>query len=237
VLGVTMEEAQALAAAFEALFAAEGLRLAPVTPERWYLRIDAARWSTLQWCGFDVPARSLAEQARPAPPEPALRLLLSEVEMLFHAHPVNEARRMQGAATIAGLHPWGGGRLAHDADAPVSSARDSSPPTGSSLPGSPTQGEPYLAGLGRLGAVAGARGPRYSRDPAAGEFAWPVAAEGLATAVWEAVETDWAGPLLAALLRGNVSGIRIITAHAIHETSRFAALRFWRRPAPVHQLC
>ncbi len=241
-LGITMDEARALAAACGELFAADGLRLAAVTPERWYLLIDAARWGSLQWRGFGVPARSLAEQARPAPPEPALRLLLSEVEMLFHAHPVNEARRAQGAATIAGLHPWGGGLVGGgDAEAD-NDARSSSPTRPSAAPdaslwSAPSPGEPYLAGLGRLGIIGGVQGPRYAPEAAPAGFAWPVAAESVGTAPWEAVEADWTAPLLDALLRGGVSGIRVVTGNAIHETSRFAALRFWRRPRPVHQLC
>ena len=245
-LGITMDEARALAAAFGELFAADGLRLEAVTPERWYLLIDPPRWSSLQWRGFEGPARSLAEQARPAPPEPALRLLLSEVEMLFHAHSVNEARRAQGAATIAGLHPWGGGlvtggdteaELEADTDARSSSPAPSSVARDASLSSAPSPGEPYLAGLGRLGISGAAQEPRYTYETAPGGFAWPVAAESIGTGPWEAVEADWAAPLLAALLRGGVSGIRLVTGRAIHETSRFAALRFWRRPRPVHQLC
>lgn len=246
-LGITCDEAEALASAFREVFATEGLRLAIASPERWYLLIDAARWPSLQWRGFGVPAGSLAAGARPAPPEPALRLLLSEVEMLFHAHPVNEARRAQGAPTIAGLHPWGGGRL------------DTTAPESAGIPWrQPLPEEPYLGGLRRLGVVGdGADGPgevqrpdgvdepgrrggqagRGARSFAREGVAWPVAAESIGHASWERVESEWAEPLLRALLRGRLGGIRIVTARAVHETSRFAALRFWRRPRPVEQLC
>jgi hypothetical protein len=223
-LGIRRDEAVALAEAFHAALGADGWRLEIATPERWYL--VAAEWlaGDAEWSGFDGPAHALGEDQRPAPPEPGLRLLLSEIEMLFHAHPVNAARRELGAAVIAALHPWGGGRLAAHG---LLAAGDGDAPE-----------EPYAAGLRRLGALGPSPGPRAEpgRLDSAG-VAWPAAVETLELARLAAIEHDWAAPLLAALRRGRLDGVRTVTGRQVHETRRADALRFWRRPRPVAELC
>jgi hypothetical protein len=223
-LGIGREEAVALAEAFHAAFGADGWRLEIATPERWYLVAAEHPGGATDWSGFDGPAHALGEDQRPAPPEPGLRLLLSEIEMLFHAHPVNAARRDLGAAVIAGLHPWGGGRLT--VNGPLATGDIDAPE------------EPYAAGLRRLGALGPSPGPRAAPgriDPAG--VAWPAAVETLDLARLADIERDWAAPLLAALWRGRLDGVRIVTGRWIHELRRADTLRFWRRPRPVAELC
>lgn len=223
-LGIARDEATALAEAFHEAFGEDGWRLEIATPERWYLVADNDHASAAGWSGFDGPAHALDDDQRPAPREPGLRLLLSEVEMLFYAHPVNAARRRRGAALIAGLHPWGGGRLAGDEAV---------------LAGGPAAPEePFLAGLWRLGALPAAAGepaPPGLIEPQG--IAWPIAIETLDAAGLTGIERDWAAPLLAGLQRGRLAGVRVVTGRRVHETGRGAALRFWRRPRPVAELC
>lgn len=198
-LAIDPEEAGALAAAFNATFRSDGLRLVTPLPARWYL-LRAAGGATAPWRGF--PGPTLAGGARPAPPEPALRRLLSEVELLFFAHPVNEARREQGRPLIAGLHPWGGGRLeAQPAGEPDEVA-----------------GEPYLAGLQRLGAV----GPA--------EVLWPLAPETLSLPALERLEAEVLEPLARGLRRGRPGRLRIVTDARRYELATTDLWRFWRRP-------
>ena len=233
-LAIERHEAEALADAFRATLGAGRLRLDIASPERWYLALDGGSdggsdggpAAGPHWSGFAGPARSLADDERPAPPEADLRLLLSEVEMLFHAHPVNVARRERAAPGIAGLHPWGGGRLSATATAGISPH------------GSPVTEEPYLAGLRRLGAVRSAGAATFRAGPATTDgIAWPAAVETLDAQCLADVEVNWAAPLLAALLRGRVAGVRIVTGRTVHETRRLDALRFWRRPRPMAELC
>lgn len=215
-LDIERDEAEALASAFHEVFGADGLRLEIAAPERWYLAWEAGHPRAMSWRGFAAPAGSLDPRQRPAPPEAALRLLLSEIEMLFHAHRVNAARRDRGAPIIAGLHPWGGGALR---------TREVLPP-----PVPAVTEEPYLAGLRRFGAVRGKAGVRFDAATLDDRgIAWPVPAEMLATAPLADVEQAWAAPLLAALQRGRLSGVRIVTGQQVHETRRMGALCFWRR--------
>jgi hypothetical protein len=149
---------------------------------------------------------------------------LSELEMLFHAHPVNAARREHGVAEIAGLHPWGGGRL--------------EPPAGLSPLEPAVAEEPFLAGLRRLGAVRGRGHARFdSAAQGAGDIAWPMAIETHGAAGIESIEDEWAAPLLSALRRGRVDGVRIVTGRAVHETRRRDVFRFWQRSRPLGELC
>lgn len=221
VLGITPPEAEALAASFCAAFGADGLRLEIAQPQRWYLVQRELAAGAEAWRGFDVPARALPADARPAPPEPALRRLLSEVEMLFYAHPVNQARRDRGMPLIAGIHAWGGGCL----------PRPAAP--GAHMP--LAAGEPYLAGLRRLGAIPGGRGETGLH--AAGGVAWPVADEDMSTERLPETERDWAGPLLRSLRRGRLPAIVLVTGNARHELRRRDLLRFWRRPRPLGREC
>jgi hypothetical protein len=218
-------EAEALAATFLETFGKDGLQLEIAVPERWYLTWDDECADARSWCGFAGPARSADDDGRPlAPAEPALRRLLSEVEMLFHTHAVNAERRDRGMPAIAGLHPWGGGMLAPST---IPGARES-------------RGleEPYLAGLRRLGAVRGVATARAeSGNLSAGGTAWPLAIETLDIGQLAGIEQDWAAPLLVMLRRGRLNGVRIVTGRAIHETRRTDALRIWRRPRPLEELC
>jgi hypothetical protein len=219
-LDISPAEADALAAAFDETFAADGLRLEVAVPERWYLAWEDEE--ALDWRGFPGPAQSVAEGSRPAPPEASLRRLLSEVELLFFAHPVNTARRESGAPLIAGLHAWGGGAIHEACARPVAKG---------------VVEEPYLAGLRRLGAIPGEAVACARAVPAAnGEIAWPLILETLQVGKMATLDEDWAAPLHRMLLRGRIEGVRIVTGRGVHWTGRADALRIWRRPRPVGDL-
>jgi hypothetical protein len=223
-LGITRDEADALGAAFLETFGADGWRLEIAEAERWYLAWEPAHGDARAWRGCPRPAQSLAAGERPAPPEAPLRRLVSEVELLFHAHPVNIARRNQGAPIIAGLHPWGGGLIPRNpVPAPLTPAAHE---------------EPYLAGLRRLGVVRGRAEERAVRGAVTnGGIAWPLPIETLSRQHVARIDPDWAAPLLALLRRGRLDGVRIVTGRAVHETRRTDALRVWRRPRPVSEWC
>lgn len=205
-LGIEVEEAAALAAAFNTTFAADGLRLVTPSPGRWYLHREDAAGEP--WRGFPGPAFAQPGGARPAPPEAALRRVLSEVEMLFFAHPVNEARREQGRPLIAGLHPWGGGRL-HGAGAASATG---------------VEEEPYLAGLRRLGLYPAATGH------AARDTRWPLAPESLSLESLERLEHEAFRPALDALRRGGTRRLRLLTDRRDYRLATADLFRFWRKP-------
>ncbi|MFU8820363.1 MAG: hypothetical protein ACNA8G_02295 [Gammaproteobacteria bacterium] len=223
-LDIAQGEADALAAAFRATLGTDGWRLEVAAAERWYLAWEPAHADAAVWRGCPHPAQSVGAGERPAPPEAPLRRLVSEVELLFHAHPVNTARRDRGAPIIAGLHPWGGGVV------PANRVPAAFKPAASE--------EPYLAGLRRLGVVCGEAEERAVRGAVTnGGIAWPFPIETLSRQQVARIDQDWAAPLLGLLRRGRLDGVRIVTGRAVHETRRTDALRVWRRPRPVSGWC
>lgn len=108
-LHVSRDDASALAATVQAHFGAE-FQPDPVHPQRWYLKY--ARPPELTTTSPSVAA---GRNIEPLQPQGAgsrhMRALLNEVQMLFHAHPVNAAREARGEPAVTSLWVWGGGTL------------------------------------------------------------------------------------------------------------------------------
>jgi len=109
-LALAPAEIDALMDAANALLAADGLAFARGASGRWYLGGLDAR-------GLDVPpthflARREAGVHLPGSGEAApWRRLMTELQMLWHTHPVNEARADRGATPVNGIWFWGGAVL------------------------------------------------------------------------------------------------------------------------------
>ncbi|NEX20533.1 phosphoglycerate mutase [Thiorhodococcus mannitoliphagus] len=106
----SQEEAQALVEAFNLHFADDHLLLVAPTPGRWYLRVPKDPGLRT------VPLHQVQGQPMLAhlPEGPRLSewmRLMNEVQMLFHAHPVNAVCESRGRPMLNGLWAWGGGRL------------------------------------------------------------------------------------------------------------------------------
>jgi hypothetical protein len=107
---LTQAEAQALYGTLSAHFTASGCTLYTPHPQRWYLRLaEPAAIRTLP------PAACvgvLRESDLPSGPDSAKwRRLITEVQMLLHAHPVSIERETTGKPPANAIWPWGGGHL------------------------------------------------------------------------------------------------------------------------------
>ncbi len=114
-------DAHALRAAMAPFFASDGIALTDDTPGRWLACGEAFRGlvtaSLDRVAGHDVrPWLTPSPQARP------LRRLQSEMQMLLHAHPVNEARARHGLVPVNALWFSGAGALGSDTDRPPGAA-------------------------------------------------------------------------------------------------------------------
>jgi len=204
-LRVTGAEARALAGRFDGILGDGALRMHVPAPGRWYLE------GVPGWTGAAGP-----RPARLSPAEPALMKLVSEIEMLFFEHPLNQAREAAGAPRIAGIHAWGGGGLPEQGPAGV--------PAGWGE-------EPYLAGLW---ALAGARPATAAGELLeAGGIAWPVAPEDAGDDLPGRLEAEIAAEALGALSRGRLRQVRLVTEEAVYTTTRLGARLPWRRPRPL----
>jgi len=109
-LSVESAEAAECVAAFNAHFAADGLRLFAPVPERWYLQVDLPPEITSPSLGA-VTGRDLNQLLPQGERRSYWHGLLNEVQMLFHGLAVNQRREQAGAAVISGLWLSGVGQL------------------------------------------------------------------------------------------------------------------------------
>jgi hypothetical protein len=109
-LSITDAEAASLCAALNRHFAAEAFTFLAPQPHRWYLR--TARPARIHTSGL---SRVIGHDVDRMLPEGEDRLawhrIFNEVQMLLHAHPVNEDREQRGALPINSLWFSGGGTL------------------------------------------------------------------------------------------------------------------------------
>ena len=216
------EESRALCEALNAHFA--GMEFGVAQPRRWYVKlgqIDESR-----------PALDAAGTALELPKQTAP--LLTEIQMVLHSHPVNEAREARGEPPVNSLWLWGAGRTPQ-ARAPWQSV---------------AADDPAVLGAARL---ADARQRALPRS--AGQWLERLPEDGRHLAVldalraplalaadtvhkeMEALERDWFAPLLAALRSGRVGMVTLNVpddAEALSfETTRGDLRRFWRRPRAI----
>lgn len=160
--------------------------------------------------------------------------LLTEIQMLLHAHPVNEAREARGEPAVNSVWLWGAGRMPAEAQGEWRSVAASEP---SAL------GLAQLAGMRRLELPASAAAwlellPEEGRHLAVLDaLRAPVALEQQAEyeEAVAALERLWFEPLLAALRAGRIGmvSVRAPDAGAGVETVRGDLRRFWRRPRAI----
>jgi hypothetical protein len=160
--------------------------------------------------------------------------LLTEIQMLLHAHPVNEAREARGEPAVNSVWLWGAGRLPAEAQGPWRSVAASEP---SAL------GLAQLAGMRRF-ALPAAAATWLAQLPEDGRhlalldaLRAPVALEQQAEyeEAVQALERLWFEPLLGALRAGRVGMVtlRAPDAGTGVETVRNDLRRFWRRPRAI----
>lgn len=104
-------EAQALAQPLVPVFEEAGMRLMVSSPDRWHLRLAAH--DALP--AFAAPEQALGEDLYlhlpQGPQGRRWRVLINEVQVLLHQHPLNAERRARGLPPVNSLWLWGAGRL------------------------------------------------------------------------------------------------------------------------------
>lgn len=204
------QDADALIAALNGHF--PDMRVTACEPARWCAQVAEGTFAG------GGPALESAGTPAALPREAAA--LLNEVQMLLHAHPVNETRELP----INSLWFWGGGRAPRTAQAPWQSV---------------SADDPVALGAAR---VAGARHRPLPRS--ADEWLDRVPEEGRHAAILPAddvaaLERAWFAPLVAALRAGRTGMVTIHVPDAADavscETIRGDLRRFWRRAKPIER--
>ena len=232
---VTQEEADELVIAFNGFYTERGWRLVAPRPQRWYLSLPADPGITT------IPLEKVAGQVV----DPCLprgdaaadwHALLNEIQMLFHAHPVNREREQRGEPAINSLWFWGGGVLPATVQ-PRADRVISDHPLGTGLA--------QQAGIARAAVPAGADewlaraddglsllvddrldGPSRYGDVGS----WVDALQQL--------EQHWFSPLLAAIRDGGLSSLEIYPCNGYrYLTSKLQQRRFWKPSRPFEDRC
>lgn len=187
-------------------------------PGLWFLRADD--WAGLSTASPDATTtQSMTDWLPEGDHARDFRRLQNEVQMLWHEHPVNEARQARGLQPINACWLWGGagpssaqGSVAvADGTRWMATLAAATQPSAQQLIGQP--GPVMLAGL-----ISPAQ---------AGDWAdW--------LARMQQLEQGWFAPLLAALKDGRVTSIKLVLSHRYGWTevtsSALAQRKFWRKP-------
>jgi len=108
---LSMDDAQALAEPLKPLFDEAGMVLMVSAPDHWHVRLPA-QTATPE---FAAPEQALGEDLYYHLPRGAegrsWRILLNEVQVILHQHPLNAERRQHGLPPVNHLWLWGGGVL------------------------------------------------------------------------------------------------------------------------------
>ncbi len=204
IVALSAEEAGTLAADFERVFGTSGARLLG-GPSGDFLcvldrRLDVGTHDPEGLDGDVFPFQPVGSDA------PALRRLMSEMEMWLFDHPINRARAARFALPVTGLWLWGGGAALAD------------------LPR--VQG--WTAGADPLFGAFGARAS-YPEDAAAGVL---VCKQGPGSGGWPQVERHWLAPAMVALRTGRITRLELSAGARRWAVTRLSAMHFWRRPQP-----
>ena len=232
-LDLDREESAALVASLNEALQSEQMRLMAATPGRWYLELPAPlSILTLPLSvGLDMGAQPWSPTG---PDAPRLKRLLTEIQMLLHEHPVNQARERLGQLPVNSLWLWGEGPLPSHWQRPFAAIVGRAPlaqglARAVGLPLLSTWDEPPLDG---------------HSDGGSGALLW-VIEELLRPALWQDPE-DWLmalmaleqrlTPLLAALQRGRLDRLTLLPLDgAAYRLARWRSRLPWSRSRPFMQ--
>ena len=109
-LDVTAVESTALVASMQAHFESDALTFSAPHPRRWYIASDKP-FAIRTHCVSAVRGRNVADYWFDGADRALWQTRLSEMQMLLHAHPVNDAREAAGQLQINGVWFWGEGEM------------------------------------------------------------------------------------------------------------------------------
>jgi hypothetical protein len=232
---LTQDEADELVAAFNSFYAERGWHLEAPRPQRWYLSMRSEPGITTQAIG-SVIGQSIDACLPRGEAAPHWHATMNEIQMLFHAHPVNAAREQRGEPVINSVWFWGGGampanvqtsavRIATDHPLAMGLAQQA----GASRMDVPANGDELLAALGdgeTLVVNDVLEGPKQYGDIES----W---LDGLLQ-----LEQHWFTPLLAAIRSGSLDALEIRPCNGCrYFTNRKQQRAFWKRQRFFEDVC
>jgi hypothetical protein len=224
-LSIDAAEAAALTASFNAFYAGQGWRLEAPHPQRGYLQLPGP--AAIRTAPPSVVRAHHIDPFLPQGAEaPFWHRVMNEVQMLFHAHPVNRARETAGRPAINSLWFWGGG-VCPAAPTVAWTRVQGDEPLGRGL--AALCGVPFETGVEGAGALPGPPGEQLIIQDGLAE---PVAYGDVEAWMRELARMDetWFVPLARALRRGEIAALSLYPCNGRrYRVSRNGLRRFWRR--------
>lgn len=230
-LGLTADESRQCVEALNTHFSARGLHFFATVPDRWYVR-----------CAHDeIPVTAPVDQARlgsmlefqpQSHGKINWRAIQNEIQMLFHTHPVNAAREMDGRPRVDGVWFWGGG-VAAAIRAPSYDSVLADEPLAMQLA---KQSGIAASRLAIAAAHAGIRSALAVIDTCH-HFARDLEMQEWVTEV-ERLDREWFKPVARKLRAGDIGRLTLFSPDG-EQTRTFTitrsqlALRFWRKPVSL----
>ncbi|WP_229425012.1 hypothetical protein [Massilia sp. Se16.2.3] len=221
-------ESRALFDAARPLFEERGHALVYGDAATWFMRADG--WGELDTATVDAaPGMDLTDWMPIGAQAAAFRRLQNEVQIEWHAHPVNAAREARRLPAVNGFWLWGGAEATRQRAPGLRLAALDTPPWLAAL--SDVRIDDPAALIAALSTgfatdtvlVCGSVAP-YAR--AADWGGW--------VAQMQMLEAGLFAPILAALMKGRLRGVSLVLGHrealAEFTTNALAQRKFWRRP-------
>ena len=192
----------------------------------WLMRADD--WAGMKTTTVDaVLGQSMSDWLPEGEHARAYRKLQNEAQMLWHEHPVNQARAARGLQPVNAFWLWGGAAAVTPATSGAV-AIGGGPAWMQAL--AQPAGQPSVAQLiaqAREAGQATAMLADLIPDAIAGDWAaW--------LAVMQRLEQQWFAPLLAALNDGSLGQLTLLLSHRDGwrdiSTGKMALRKFWRKP-------
>jgi len=234
-LSISQSEADQLAEALNRHFETDGLLFYALRPDRWYLRLNSQPDIQTQPLP-DVAGKNINDYLPAGTEGMHWHRLFNEIQMLFHDHPVNDAREMRGEMPINSIWLWGGGTAPTLSQKPYSKiwaddalAQSLASASQTPVAALPENGSAWLdqADNAEMGLVVldSLRGAGQYGDV----YGWQ---EGL-----QKLEQEWFVPLQGALSRGKLTAL---TMHAgsgsqiqSFTVTQGDLWKIWRRIKPL----
>lgn len=228
-LALAEEESRELFDSVQAFLEEAGVPLRYGNANTWFLKADD--WGGLQTSTMDAACGHNIDIWMPrGPGERDWRKLQNDIQMEWHAHPVNQARDARGAKPVNSAWLWGGG----DAGGTMPISDYSHVWAGPDWTQALASGRNAASELPDADSVVAAA-PEHglliidtlSAPALAGDWSsWLEA--------WHAVEDDWLAPLNTALQKGKIAGINLVLSDSARlreiAVSRASLKKFWVQP-------
>lgn len=196
------------------------------SPGLWFLRADD--WAGLRTASPDATStQSMSDWLPEGDRARDFRKLQNEIQMLWHEHPINEARQARGLQAVNSCWLWGGAGAETAAAAAGAAGRVAITGGTAWMDALATDVEPTLERLLAKPAPGAVMLGDLIAPAQVGDWAdW--------LARMQRIEQEWFAPMLAALKAGRIGRVKLLLNHRngwlTADSSALAQRKFWRKP-------